>query len=91
MKISIPKLDAEFFKHKKNDIIFVASGIILLICLLWIFVSSVGFLSVSVDTAIDNQTTTDTNTKFNIDSLQKIGIMEATPQGSSSTTAAPSR
>ena len=91
MKTSIPKLDAEFFRRKKYEIIFIVSGVVLLICLLWIFISSIGFLSVSVGTAIDNQSTTDTNTKFNIDALQKIGIAGSVSQEVSSTTATSSQ
>ncbi|MFA7202017.1 MAG: hypothetical protein WC099_03420 [Candidatus Paceibacterota bacterium] len=83
MSPSFKQLHTEFFRQKKHDIIFVVIGVILLLLLLIVFISSIRFLSVSVDTAIDNQGISDTQTKFNIDSLQGLGIMENSSPASS--------
>ena len=85
MNFSLKQLNAEFFRQKKTDIIFVVVGVALLLGILFIFISSIRFLSVSVETAIDNQGISDTQIKFNIDSLQKLGIMKNTSSASSST------
>lgn len=82
MNFSFKQLNAEFFRRNKNDIIFITAGVVLLVGILVVFISSISFLSTSVDTAIDNQAVSNTQTKFNIDSLQNLGIIE----GASSTT-----
>ncbi len=85
MNFSLKQLNAEFFRRKKNDIIFISIGIVLLIIMIWVFVSSIDFLLVSVNTAIDDQTNSETETKFNMSSLEKLGIMESVPTSPATT------
>jgi uncharacterized membrane protein len=87
---SSKKFNKEFFRHKRNDIIFISIGVILLVATIFVFVSSVSFLSASVETAINNQSKQVDPVQFDIGALEKLGISQ-NPIASSSSSTVPLR
>lgn len=76
----------EFFHRKKNDILFVGTGVVLLIVVLWIFIGSISFLSQTVNSAIDTQAQQTSVVQFNVGDLSKLGITQNTSPPTSTTT-----
>ena len=77
-------LNKEFFHRKKNDLLFVGIGTILLIVVLWIFISSIIFLSQTVNSAVDTQTQQTSVIQFHVEDLSKLGIVQSASPTSTS-------
>lgn len=84
MKISFSHKD--FFSKRKSDLWFTIIGVALFVALAWVFISSVRFLSTSVDSALDNQNQNTPPISFNLSALEGLGIVSSSSATTSSST-----
>ena len=63
-------------KKYQHNIIFFAAGIALVIVLLILFTNSINFLVTSVDTALDVGSAETSPTRFNIEGLRQLDLLD---------------
>ncbi len=71
-KINIKALLGKY----RHNIVFFVVGIVLVIVLISLFTSSINFLVTSVDTALDVGSTQAEPTRFNIDGLRRLDLLD---------------
>lgn len=71
------KISLETLKKNSRDIYFLAIGLVLTITLVFVFISTIGFLVSSIEGALEVGTSSYTVTKFNVNALKNLGIIPA--------------
>lgn len=79
------RISFEMIKKNRRDVYFLIIGLVLIIALIFVFVMTIGFLVTNVEGALDVGTSNYTITKFNINALENLGIIESTSTATTST------
>ncbi len=76
------KISFDFIKKNKRDISFFVVGIILSVCLIYLFIDGTSFLVSNVETSLNVGTSPYSPMKFNINGLKSLGIYQGQPTNS---------
>jgi hypothetical protein len=73
------KISLEMIKKNRRDIYFLVIGLALTIALIFVFIITIEFLVTSIEGALEVGTSNYTITKFNVNALKNLGIIESIP------------
>jgi len=73
------KISLEMIKKNRRDIYFLVIGLALTIALIFVFIITIEFLVTSIEGALEVGTSNYTITKFNVNALKNLGIIESLP------------
>jgi hypothetical protein len=73
------KINLETFRKNKREIYFSVVGSVLAIILLFVFINAISYLVTGVEKALEVGPSGYNATKFNVDALKTLGIVQSIP------------